>query len=306
MATNHYTTVLTDGFVLLSERPESDPVDFIAQTARISRANEDVTFTRQQNLSLIEFMLENKHTSPFEMVSYSFDMRLPLSIATQILRHRTGSFNVMSHRYTEANKAMDDPKDQSWFTPIVCPEDIRITDPLWKQGSLPLSFNGEAEEKMAIKTATIMSIVNQLERNTKENHELYNDLVKQGVAKEQARFYLPCGEYTVMRMRMNLHNLMHFIKLRTASDAQLEVQVYAEAVRSILLKEIPDIMLLYDKYNRESLTFNLDEITLLKRLDAGAPLDEVLLSIKSDRKRQVFARKYAQIKSEDDLSEGRV
>lgn len=296
MEPTHYTKVLDNGYVELVERPNGDPVTIIAQAARVSRINKSgspsepsASPDRAKDLALIEFMMENKHTSPFEMVSYAFDLRVPLSIATQIYRHRTGSYNAMSHRYTAASKAMDTPEDESWYCPITCPDEIRMSDPLWKQGSLTIDLN---DERIQEKVVTIMSIVSQLERNTKENHELYAALIKQGVAKEVARFWLPCSEYTVLRMRMNLHNLFHFLKLRTAQDAQLEIQLYAQAMRSILLKEIPEIMLIYDKYNIESISLSSDEIGVIRLINSGTPLSEAIKLIESERRREVFIAKY--------------
>lgn len=229
----------------------------IVRAARISYDDFDKITDQKADQSLLRYMFQNKHTSPFEMVVVKFEICAPLSILTQILRHRTGSYNVLSHRYTPADKIFDDPSIKPWYSPIKCADDIRVQSSLNRQSS---KIGEELDDQRELR---ILESFRRLDELMLDVFDLYNSLLKDDVGREIARFYLPCGTYTKAVCQFNLHNLLHFIRLRTHPHAQLEIQEYANKLVELIRPHIPFVMKMLDE-ECESVTFNAEEIRMIK------------------------------------------
>jgi thymidylate synthase (FAD) len=182
----------------------------IVDAARVSIAGEDVRPTSDDK-KLIHYLVKNRHTTPLEQVRFTFHCRIPIFVARQWIRHRTGSFNEQSGRYGQL--ASD------FYVPTL--ERLRLGGQAAKnkQGS-----GRELSEDIA--GATFLAIENA----GLEGYRRYEQLLANGVARELARMVLPVNIYTQWFWTTDLHNLMHFLTLRLHSHAQWEFRQYAEAI----------------------------------------------------------------------------
>ena len=163
----------------------------------------------EKDKKLLFYLMRNLHTSPFEMVEFKFRARAPLVTWWQWARHRVWSFNAQSGRYTEF-------EESDFYVPDV-----------WRKQS---ASNKQASEGQ-VDAETNRQLTNQLIEHYTRGYQLYEEALKSGVSKEMARLFLPgFSVYYTWVMKVDAHNLMHFLKLRMASDAQYEIRVYAQAI----------------------------------------------------------------------------
>jgi thymidylate synthase (FAD) len=223
--------VLDHGFVLLRNisaqngtATDRDP----ANAARLSFDAED-SRTPEQDYKLAEYLMKNLHTSPFEMVECWIEMKLPIFVARQFVRHRTISLNEVSGRYVTL--------PAEWYIPEV--EQIGCKPKNAKQG------RGDAVD---IELAE--NFRNSLNLRCKESYESYLYYLNDGVAPEIARMFLHLNHYTRWLWKQDLHNIMHFLSLRDHSHAQWESKQYAIAITDLLSEKLPVTMDLYRKYRR--------------------------------------------------------
>lgn len=230
--------VLDHGFVRLhnvsgpTRRPDktfdADDVD-PANSARMSFGQMNSDRTREQELKLCNYLIENRHNTPIEMVECWIEMKLPIFVARQFVRHRTACINEISGRYVKL------PKE--WYIPNVVGGQAKDK----KQGqenNLP-----EHSQKW---------FKNELDTQCSRSYDKYSMAIKQGVAAEHARMFLHLNHYTHWLWKQDLHNIMHFLALREHNHAQIEANVYATAIIDLLKGALPDIMELYEKHRRIS------------------------------------------------------
>jgi thymidylate synthase (FAD) len=172
----------------------------IANAARVSYGKISTQLT-ERDKQLIRFLMEHKHTSPFEHNQLSFRVKAPIFVTRQWMRHRMNSYNEISYRFVKSALEFYIPKQ--W----------RFQDKVNKQSSTG-SFENEAL-KQAYNDALSHSI------------KAYELLLENGVAREQARGLLPLCTYTEFIYTCNLHSLMHFLQLRLGHGAQREIQAFA-------------------------------------------------------------------------------
>ncbi len=241
------------GFVrVVKVSPETHPVGYTpeylaAKAARLSYGSDNKS--AKADKALLEFLVRNKHTSPLEMCSVTFCMKMPVAICRQLLRHRTGKFNEFSQRYTEV------PEEQGRFILNNTFTSFRQKSKLNKQSS-DLILN---EEKMS----ELNDVMSEMEKTQDKVYHLYKELLDKGLAKELARFYLPLSTYTTIYVQFDLNNLMKFLHLRCAADAQYEIQVYANAMFELSKQFFPICMDMFDKY-RDSLYLGEHEKMMIK------------------------------------------
>lgn len=204
-----YYEVLDHGYVRYVDRLGSD--EKIVQAARTSYNG--VSKGYDADRSLLRYLLKNHHTSPFEMVSITYEIYMPIFVARQIMRHRTARVNELSGRYTKM------PED--FYVPCV----IRRQDKKNKQSSVP-----DAEF-----TDPIVSF----EYAGKAMLNIYQKLLDSGVCREQARMVLPLSTYTKVVMNIDMNNLLKFLRLRDDDHAQWETRQYAIAMRKIAERYFP-------------------------------------------------------------------
>ena len=164
----------------------------------------------KKDTKLIGRLMNDRHTSPFEMVDFIFDCKLPIFVARQWIRHRTVSVNEQSGRYS------------------VLPEEFYIPElnNIREQGSMA---NKQMSGDIMPETDANWFIESLAEHN-KTGYTLYKESLERGISKEMSRLFLEVNLYTQWYWKINLHNLLHFLGLRYATDAQPEIQEYAKAL----------------------------------------------------------------------------
>lgn len=201
--------VLDKGFVRLVDYMGTDAR--IVQSARVSYG--EGTKTVSEDGALIDYLIRNFHSSPLEQVVFTFHMKLPIFVARQMIRHRTGRLNEISGRYSIM-------KNEAYVPDI---ERIQKQSKNNKQGSGD-SFN--------IVDAAL------IKRSFEEEQEAifcnYQDYIDEDLARELARINLPLSTYTEWYWQFDLNNLMKFLKLRMDAHAQWEIREYAKAMFNIV------------------------------------------------------------------------
>jgi thymidylate synthase (FAD) len=208
--------VLDYGHVRLFESMGSDLS--IVRNARVSYDAEWRSGADEgKDEKLIRYLLRNKHTSPFECVTFTFDIKCPLFVARQWHRHRTWSYNEVSARYTELPEEYYVPEEKDITTQSSSNKQMRTTE--------------EHPDSECIRKAILTSCV--------ESFDSYYELLEKGCPRELARGVLPMNTYTHFFGTVNLHNLFHFIKLRLHEHAQYEIRVYAQALLDLIRSVVP-------------------------------------------------------------------
>lgn len=208
--------VLDHGLVRLVDHMGSDLS--IVRAARVSydaewRAGED----EDKDAKLIGYLLRNKHTSPFEAVTFTFEIKAPIFIIRQWHRHRMWSYNEVSARYSVL--------PEEYYVPAI--EQITTQHTSNKQ----MRTDEQNQHADGIRKAMLY--------HNRQAFQLYDSLIKFGTPRELARAVLPVATYTHMFASVDLHNLMHFLRLRLHSHAQYEIRVYAEAILKLIEPIVP-------------------------------------------------------------------
>ena len=210
--------VLDKGFVELIDHTGDDHT--IVSAARVSYLQESKG--DEKDRSLVKYMLAHGHMSPFEHVIFQFRIKAPVVVWWQLVRHRTFSFNLQSGRYT----AFD---DNEYYTPSRWRIQSKSNKQASELGQFAERINLDGQER---------SIQDIYKSVFEFCFEIYEELLRNNVAKEQARLILPFASlYYTGYVTADLRNLLHFIDLRSSQEAQYEIKVYAEAMESII-KEI--------------------------------------------------------------------
>lgn len=213
---NQSIQVLDHGFIRLVEHSGNDLS--IVRNARVSydaewRAGEDEGSDKR----LINYLLKNGHTSPFECVSFTFEVKAPIFVFRQWHRHRTWSYNEVSARYKEL--------PEEFYVPAIA------------------HINTQHSSNKQMRTDTVAEdavfIQHCIRLNGEEVFKTYRMMIEAGCARELARAVLPIGTYSHMFATVDLHNLLHFLKLRLHEHAQYEIRVYAEAILEMINEIVP-------------------------------------------------------------------
>ena len=245
---------LDKGFVRLVDAMGGD--NAIVQAARVSYGKG--TAKVSQDRGLIRYLMRHRHTTPFEMVEFKFHCKMPIFVARQWVRHRTANINEYSLRYSEA-------RDEFYFPD---PENIQFQSSLNKQGRL-----GQVSESLKSKVTDYFKEISD------RSFELYSELNEAGVARELARAILPVNLYTEWYWKNDLHNLLHFIGLRSDSHAQYEIRVFSDAMAKSVKKVAPFAWEAYQDYVVRGLRFSRVEQGLLEQNLPTRVIDDVLEDI---------------------------
>lgn len=211
----------------LAERPfDADDVD-PAQSARMSFGNTEVR-TREADLKLARYLLKNRHTTPFEMVQVWIEMKLPIFVARQFVRHRTVAINEISGRYVTL--------PAEWYIPEAKNVGKKITNVKQGRGEI-------GDDKAALTKAEIFS--DNLDWLCRCSYEVYLKALAFDIPPEEARLCLHLNHYTHWLWTQNLWNVLHFLSLRLDSHAQWEAQQYARAIAQALESALPETMALF-------------------------------------------------------------
>ena len=205
---------------------DADDID-PANTARMSFNNMDSGRTREEDLKLAKYLMKNKHTTPFEMIEIWVEMKMPIFVARQFVRHRTCTINEVSGRYVTL--------PAEWYIPEVV-------------GGKPVNAKQGQSDTLDIEIQN--DFKHYLNLASQCDYENYLLAIEHGVAAEHARLLLHINHYTHWIWKQDLHNIMHFLALRDHSHAQIEAQVYAQAIDKLIRSVLPYSMQLYDEFRK--------------------------------------------------------
>jgi thymidylate synthase (FAD) len=237
--------VLDKGFVRLVDYFGGD--QRIVQSARVSYG--EGTKTVSQDGALIDYLLRHQHTSPFEQVVMTFHLKMPIFVARQWVRHRTGRMNEVSGRYSIM-------KDE-FYVPSA--ENIAPQSTDNKQGRASEPFPADQAEKIRKTIAD----------GEEAAYKSYSALVEQGLAREIARIDLPLALYTEFYWEMDLHNLFHFLKLRLDGHAQYEIREYAKVILEMCRAVAPMATTSFVNNMNQGVNFSGEEMDALRKVLAG-------------------------------------
>ena len=213
------TQPLIESYVDQANKPVyMTPNEFIAYTARVSNpSNQNNTLTSEK---LLKYLIEHKHWSPFEMVSITMEINTTRDISHQIIRHRSFSFQEFSQRYA------DPTKDMQFVT-----REARLQDAKNRQNSIETD-DEELERKWHNHQTWVIN----------RAKSVYDDAIKSGIAKEQARAILPEGlTSTRLYMAGTLRSWIHYIDVRAEAGTQKEHRQVALAAQEEILKHFPSL-----------------------------------------------------------------
>jgi len=233
--------VLNKGFVRLVDYLGGD--ERVVQSARVSYGAGTKSY--REDAGLIDYLLRNSHTSPFEQVILTFHIKLPIFIARQWIRHRTARLNEISGRYSVM-------KDEFYLPEL---EELALQSADNKQGRSDEALDPELAKK-------IRSI---LAEGQSSAYAAYSSLINEGLARELARINLPLSLYTEWYWQIDLHNLFHFLKLRLDGHAQKEIRLYAETIFEIAKKVAPCCCESFERHTLRGVRFSAIELEELQR-----------------------------------------
>ena len=236
--------VLDKGFVRLIDYMGND--ERIVQAARVSYGKG--TKSVREDAALIDYLLRHDHTSPFEQVVLTFHLKMPIFVARQWVRHRTGRMNEVSGRYSVMADEFYVPRH----------------DDVAKQATSNKQGRGEAFD-----SEEAGAIIEEFTAAQQKAYEGYSSMIERGVARELSRINLPLSLYTQFYWQMDLHNLFHFLTLRLDSHAQREIRVYAESILEMVKAVCPMAAASFVNVKLNSVSFNGEEVEALRALLSG-------------------------------------
>lgn len=217
----------------------------IVRAARASYNMDGQKESVEEQKTLIRYLLRNKHTTPFEMCEIVFHLTMPVYVARQLVRHRTASINEQSGRYVELSDEFAETEPNEWR--------LQSTDN--KQGSSGL-----------VDPATGAELTKMQKKIQKACYSFYELALSFGVAKEQARCDLPVSYQTMMYWKVDLWNLMNFLRLRLDSHAQKEIRDLANPIYEKARELFPIAMEAFDDYIKEAYTLSAMEVVVIRDL----------------------------------------
>ena len=210
-SSNQLLVPMTHQVTHVHSTPNGD--ELIAYMARVS--NPDNQSNQSTAPKLIRYLIDHHHWSPFEMVNMCVEIETTRSIAAQILRHRSFSFQEFSQRYAEVSQVADIPH-------------LRRQDTKNRQNSID-DLDDSLVAAFKFRAGVVIA----------DSYRLYKDMVAAGVAKECARDVLPMGTPTRLYMNGTLRSWIHYCKLRCGNGTQLEHKMIADQCLGLIEEQFP-------------------------------------------------------------------
>ena len=200
---------------LVSVSPDAEK--HMAYCARVSNPNNQ---DNENYAGLLRYCIKHQHWSIFEQAFMTLEINTTRGLAAQILRHRSFTFQEFSQRYADTN-LLD--------TNIPLPE-LRRQDTKNRQNSI--DDIPEEQSKM---------LLGRIQNYFNEGLDLYNELLREGIAKECARFVLPLATPTRIYMSGSVRSWVHYIDLRSGHVTQKEHMDIANACKTIFTEQFPTV-----------------------------------------------------------------
>ena len=240
--------VLDHGFIRVVDYMGDDAA--ICQAARVSYGKG--TKSVQNDEGLIRYLMRHWHSTPFEMCEVKLHVKLPVFVARQWIRHRTANVNEYSARYSIL--------DREFYIPA--PEHIAAQSVMNNQGRGEALTGSEA--------ARVLDILKTDSERSYDNYQaMISDDGQRGLARELARMNLPTNIYTQWYWKVDLHNLLHFLRLRADAHAQYEIRVYADAICSVVADWVPFAYAAFEDYRLGGATLSETALECVRRMLKG-------------------------------------
>ena len=240
--------VLDHGLVRVIDYMGDDAA--ICQAARVSYGKG--TKSVQNDEGLIRYLMRHWHSTPFEMCEVKFHVKLPVFVARQWIRHRTANVNEYSGRYSIL--------DREFYIPA--PEHLAAQSSQNHQGRGEVLQGAEAQR-----------VLDLLREDAMRSYDSYEAMLsqegQQGLARELARMNLPANIYTQWYWKVDLHNLLHFLRLRADSHAQYEIRAYADIMCDITRDWVPAAFGAFQDYRMNAVNLSAQAADALRRRVAG-------------------------------------
>lgn len=260
--------VLDHGFVRLVDYLGGDAR--IVQAARVSYG--DGTKTLREDAALIDYLLRNRHTSPFEQVILTFHVKMPIFVARQWIRHRTARLNEVSGRYSVMRDEFYLPGEG----------EVRFQSRRDRQGRSPEAVPEELRGR----------VIELLAADQNETYSHYEALLEDGIARELARINLPLSLYTEMYWQIDLNNLFHFLRLRMDWHAQYEIRAYGDVVAAAARAVAPVAYAAFEDHILNGENLSSVEIALVREAVDEGKLVQLLEArgMRPSRRRELLAK----------------
>jgi len=240
--------VLDHGFVRVIDYMGDDAA--ICQAARVSYGKGTKSVSNDEGL--IRYLMRHWHSTPFEMCEIKLHVKLPVFVARQWIRHRTANVNEYSARYSIL--------DREFYIPA--PEHLAAQSTVNNQGRGAALEGEEADRVLRLLRDDAMRCYDHYE-------EMISQDGQQGLARELARMNLPANVYTQWYWKVDLHNLLHFLRLRADAHAQYEIRVYADTICEMVKDWVPFAYRAFEDYRMGGATLSAGALDCIKRMLAG-------------------------------------
>jgi thymidylate synthase (FAD) len=273
--------VLDDGHVVLLDVMGDDGAVVDAARTSMGKGTSRVSDDR----TLIRYLYRHNHGTPFEMAEIKLHVRVPMDCWRQWIRHRTANVNEYSTRYSEAIDSQQRTNPAQW----------RLQAATNRQGSTAGDVDWPDIETMMAHHHDHPTAGTYLSDQEQEfqirAQQVYEERLRFGVAKEQARKDLPLSTYTEAVWKCDIRNVLHFLGLRMDSHAQHEIRQYANVIgREIVAKLFPLCWEAFEDYTLGAMTLSRLEIDIIRALHAGVSFADLSI-LKNQREWDEFKAK---------------
>lgn len=265
--------VLDHGFVRVIDYMGDDAA--IVQAARVSygRGTKQVSGDR----GLINYLMRQRHTSPFEMCELKLHVKLPIFVARQWIRHRTANVNEYSARYSVLDREFYIPDKDLLKLLKPARKDEPVQERLFalpgaEHTAVQSSTNKQGRDEV-LATDAAGAVLRDIGAISSRSFTVYERLLGDdehpGIARELARMVLPLNTYTQWYWKVDLHNLLHFLRLRHDSHAQYEIRAYAEVLLDIARKWVPLTTAAFEEYRVDGAELSASALAAIRRRLGG-------------------------------------
>lgn len=250
----------------------------VIKAARQSYSADPVPRKPSEDRNLIRYLVRHRHTTPLEMCELALQVKLPIFVARQWIRHRMANTNELSGRYTEL------------------PREFYVPDLTQIKNQSTNNKQGRGEQ-LGLEDA--QRIRDLMIADANASFDNYDTLLNvYDLARELARTNLPLSTYTTWTWKTDLHNLLHFLSLRLDSHAQYEIRVYADIIWQWIRGWVPEIAEAFNDYRLESISFSKQEQMVLRQMISGirpSDLDCYGTSVLAGRELAEFKEKMSKL-----------
>ena len=252
--------LLDHGFIRVIDYMGDDAA--VVQAARVSYGAG--TKKVREDAGLINYLMRHRHTSPFEMCELKLHMKLPIFVARQQIRTRTAAVNEYSARYSIL--------DREFYMPE--PEQLGTQAKSNRQGRGDTLTGDEARRVMQLLREDATRAYDHYEEMLNETATGETlDPGRSGLARELARMNLSVNFYTQWYWKIDLHNLLHYLKLRGDPHAQYEIRVYADAILEIVEQWVPLTYAAFMDYRMGAYELSAKGLAIVRRMLRGEQVD---------------------------------